>query len=197
MGKSLREALAEKMVQLRARGIAPEFVPELEEPELISYPVNGYDEGDRPRKLGKRAQARRQGPAPRIARPQSAGPGRQPARTAAGGSAARHAPTRADGALGRPAPRPPSVSRMLQHRAEQRRQETNQRDELRQQLCAVRGADVDEEGLKTFLDALEQETGALPPPQVVLEAMREASSDNPEAVGNAVRRYYRRARPAS
>jgi hypothetical protein len=85
---------------------------------------------------------------------------------------------------------------MLQHRAEQRRQETNQRDELRQQLGSVRGSEVDEDTLRDFLAALERETGALPPMHVVLEAVRDAGSDKPEAVGNAVRRYYRRARPA-
>lgn len=189
MGKSLREALAEHMGALRARGIAPESIPDLDELE-VSLPTNGYNEEEtRPRKLGKRALAKREprSTAAKVAPAVSAG--------------ARHAPARAEGAAARPrpdgpvaAPRPPSIGKMLQRRAEQRRHEASQRDELRQQLSALRGEEADEQALKGFLSALERETGALPPLNVVLEAMREAGSARPEAVGDAVRRYYRRAR---
>src|SRR5688572_6168255 len=100
MGKSLKEALAEQMVALRERGIAPEELPEGEEPEA-PLPTNGYEAESRPRKLGKRAVAKRH-------------EGR-PASLSRATTAVGERPTL------RPAPRPPSIGKMLEHRAEQRR----------------------------------------------------------------------------
>lgn len=178
MGKSLREALAEQMTALRAYGLAPEVLPDSDEAEP-PLPTNGY-EADRPRRLGKRATAKRL-------------PVRPPARTGAAHPAvAAPEPGAANGS-----PRPAGIGKLLERRADQRRQEQSQREEICQQLSRVRGSEVDDVAVTAFLRGLERETGALPPFRVVLEAMRDADSDNPLAVADAVRRYYRRPRPAA
>lgn len=178
MGKSLKEALAEQMTALRARGIAPELVPDGEAPE-VALPTNGYDTDERPRRMGKRALSKR---SPRAAAPRGAIPKSRPGRAAT------------EAAPPQVVPRPPSIGKMLQHRAEERRKETEQHEALRQQLSTIRGGEVDETEVTAFTNALGRETGALPPMHVVMDALREARSDDPAAVGDAVRRYYRRPR---
>jgi hypothetical protein len=54
---------------------------------------------------------------------------------------------------------------------------------------------MDEAAMETFSRALAEETGALPPPHIVVEAIRESQSADARIIGNAVRAYYRRRRP--
>jgi len=86
---------------------------------------------------------------------------------------------------------------MLQQRAEQRRRDEDDIIEMRR-LLAEYGGDsvvVDDEAMETFSRALAEETGALPPPRIVVDAIKEAQSADPRKIGDAVRAYYRRPRP--
>jgi hypothetical protein len=49
--------------------------------------------------------------------------------------------------------------------------------------------------METFSHGLQEETGALPPPRIVVEAIKEAKSADPRKIADAVRAYYRRPRP--
>jgi len=49
--------------------------------------------------------------------------------------------------------------------------------------------------METFSHGLQEETGALPPPRIVVEAIKEAKSAEPRRIADAVRAYYRRPRP--
>jgi hypothetical protein len=93
-----------------------------------------------------------------------------------------------------PGPHQPGRSQLLQQRAEQRRRDTEQRQDVVAALAAIRGEEVDEEGVSAFLKDLSVETGALPPLNVVVEALRAANSVDVRAVGDQVRAYYRRPR---
>jgi hypothetical protein len=83
----------------------------------------------------------------------------------------------------------------LRERAEQRRREEETRDQLVQQLATVTGGEATGEALDEFLGKLTVETGALPPLERVLEALKLANSAEPAKVGNAVRQLFRRPRP--
>ena len=91
---------------------------------------------------------------------------------------------------------PPGRSALLQQRAEQRRREQEQEGDVRGALEAVRGEPLDDEGYQQFMNDLAAETGALPPLNVVFEAVRAANSLDVRAVGDQVRAYYRRPRVA-
>lgn len=86
---------------------------------------------------------------------------------------------------------------MLQQRAEQRRRDEDDIVEMRRLLAEYGGdsAVVDDEAMETFSRALAEETGALPPPRIVVDAIKEAQSADPRKIGDAVRAYYRRPRP--
>lgn len=99
-------------------------------------------------------------------------------------------------------PRPPvgpGRSDLLRRRAEQRQREQNQIAEITTVLGELRGTPADEAAREEFLAALKVETGELPPPHVVVQALRAAGSDKPADVAHQVRLHYRRARsrPAS
>jgi len=99
---------------------------------------------------------------------------------------------------GPPVPgRLPSRTNMLQQRAEQRRRDEDDIVEMRRLLAEYGGesAVVDDEAMETFSRALAEETGALPPPRIVVDAIKEAQSADPRKIGDAVRAYYRRPRP--
>jgi len=91
--------------------------------------------------------------------------------------------------------RPPSRTSMLQQRAEQRRRDEEDITEMRRLLAEFSGQEIDDHYMETFSRGLAQETGALPPPHIVVEAIREAQSAEPRKIGDAVRAHYRRPRP--
>jgi hypothetical protein len=85
---------------------------------------------------------------------------------------------------------------MLQQRAEQRRLEEEDILEMRRLLGELSaGVEIDDTFMETFSRGLAEETGALPPPRIVVEAIRESQSADPRKIGDAVRAYYRRPRP--
>ncbi len=84
---------------------------------------------------------------------------------------------------------------MLQQRAEQRRREEEDIAEMRRLLGQFRGEEMDDAAMDAFSRALLEETGALPPPRIVVEAIRQAESANARRIADAVRAYYRRPRP--
>jgi hypothetical protein len=84
---------------------------------------------------------------------------------------------------------------MLQQRAEQRRRDEDDIIEMRQLLAEFSGVEIDDTFMETFSRGLAEETGALPPPRIVVEAMKEARSAEPRKIADAVRAYYRRPRP--
>ncbi len=84
---------------------------------------------------------------------------------------------------------------MLQQRAEQRRRDEEDIAEMRRLLAEVSGQEIDDQFMETFSRGLAEETGALPPPHIVVEAIRESQSADPRKIGDAVRAHYRRPRP--
>jgi hypothetical protein len=84
---------------------------------------------------------------------------------------------------------------MLQQRAEQRRRDDDDIAEMRSLLAEFSGEEIDEKFMETFSRGLAEETGALPPPHIVVEAIRESKSADPRKIGDAVRAHYRRPRP--
>lgn len=90
---------------------------------------------------------------------------------------------------------PPSRTTMLQQRAEQRRRDEEDIAEMRRLLAELGGQEMNEEAMDVFSRALAEETGALPPPRIVVEAIKESQSADPRKIGDAVRAYYRRPRP--
>jgi hypothetical protein len=84
---------------------------------------------------------------------------------------------------------------MLQQRAEQRRRDEDDIVEMRALLAEYSGQEIDDQFMETFSRGLAEETGALPPPRIVVEAMKEAKSAEPRKIADAVRAYYRRPRP--
>jgi hypothetical protein len=103
--------------------------------------------------------------------------------------------------LGAPRPggptqgRPPSRTQMMQQRAEQRRRDDEDIAEMRRLLAEIGGQEMDDAAMETFSRGLAEETGALPPPRIVVEAIKESGSSDPKKIGDAVRAYYRRPRP--
>jgi hypothetical protein len=89
----------------------------------------------------------------------------------------------------------PSRTNMLQQRAEQRRRDEDDIVEMRRLLGEFGGQPVDDDAMETFSRALSDETGALPPPRIVVDAIKEAQSADPRKIGDAVRAYYRRPKP--
>jgi hypothetical protein len=84
---------------------------------------------------------------------------------------------------------------MLQQRAEQRRRDEDDISEMRQLLGEFSGQEIDDQFMETFSRGLAEETGALPPPRIVVEAIKESKSAEPRTIADAVRAYYRRPRP--
>ena len=89
----------------------------------------------------------------------------------------------------------PSRTSMLQQRAEQRRRDEEDIAEMRRLLAEFSGQEVDDHFMEAFSRGLAEETGALPPPHIVVEAIRESRSAEPRKIGDAVRAHYRRPRP--
>jgi hypothetical protein len=84
---------------------------------------------------------------------------------------------------------------MLQQRADQRRRDDDDIQEMRRLLAEFSGQEIDDQFMETFSRGLLEETGALPPPRIVVEAMKESKSAEPRRIADAVRAYYRRPRP--
>jgi hypothetical protein len=84
---------------------------------------------------------------------------------------------------------------MLQQRADQRRRDEEDIAEMRRLLAEFGGQEVDDQVMETFSRALAEETGALPPPHIVVEAIKQSQSADPRKIGDAVRAHYRRPRP--
>jgi hypothetical protein len=91
-------------------------------------------------------------------------------------------------------PRPAPRSDMLRRNAERIQREQAERSEIQRLLASFGGNEMDDASLDQFFSQLAVETGALPPLNVVLEALRGAGSADPIEVGNQVRLHYRRAR---
>jgi hypothetical protein len=83
---------------------------------------------------------------------------------------------------------------MLQQRAEQRRRDEDDIMEMRRLLGEISGQEIDEAFMEAFSRGMAEETGALPPPRIVVEAIRESRSAEPRKIADAVRAYYRRPR---
>ena len=90
----------------------------------------------------------------------------------------------------RPAPR----SDMLRRNAERIQREQADRSAIQELLTGYNGEEADDAAMEKFFSALAVETGALPPLNVVLEALRIAGNADPVEVGNQVRAYNRRSR---
>lgn len=149
----------------RGREFEPEFGAAVPGGPVIDRPVGAGPRGPRP-----------QGPmGPRPPRPGMGAP-------------------RPGGPQGGPG-RPPSRTSMLQQRAEQRRRDDEDIAEMRGLLAEFSGQEVDDQFMEMFSRGLAEETGALPPPHVVVEAIRESKSADPRKIGDAVRAHYRRPRP--
>lgn len=103
-------------------------------------------------------------------------------------------PARPSGGRSSGGPRSPQRSELLRRNAERLQRERAEREEIRQCLSRYAGADVDDAAVETFFSQLAVETGALPPLNVVLEALQNAGTADPVEVGNQVRLHYRRAR---
>src|ERR1700716_2360640 len=91
--------------------------------------------------------------------------------------------------------RAPSRTNMLQQRADQRRRDEDDIVEMRQLLAEYSGQEIDDQFMESFSRGLAEETGALPPPRIVVEAIKESRSADPRRIADAVRAYYRRPRP--
>jgi hypothetical protein len=84
---------------------------------------------------------------------------------------------------------------MMQQRAEQRRRDEEDIVEMRRLLAEYSGETVDDQAMEVFSRGLAEETGALPPPRIVVEAIKQSQSADPRKIADAVRAYYRRPRP--
>jgi hypothetical protein len=84
---------------------------------------------------------------------------------------------------------------MLQQRADQRRRDEDDILEMRTLLAEFSGQEIDDTFMEAFSRGLAEETGALPPPRIVVEAIKECKSVEPRKIADAVRAYYRRPRP--
>ena len=83
----------------------------------------------------------------------------------------------------------------LQRNAEQKQREAGLREELTGLLASVGSIEATPEAYDKFLADLTVETGALPPLDRVVEAVKLANSIEAPKVGNAVRQLFRRPRP--
>jgi hypothetical protein len=212
--KSLKEALLEQLGALQERGLAPAEVPDAEEPDEPAFEAYSSGSGtalatrprtaktrrpDGARRVDQRAPRGRrnqfEGGGDEFEDPDRAGGrGKRPAKSA-GGRFRRSEPEM--DMAGAPTAAPaPMVSRtdLLRERAEQRRRDETERQEINDVLAEYRGTPVDDEAVTAFFAALTEEVGALPPLRVVLHATRAAQSDQPDKVGDQVRVYYRSAR---
>jgi len=222
VGKSLKEALLEQLEVLRERGLAPSDMPAEEEHPAVVYEAQAPElehrgrAARRPRVKGPAARPPsgkalggagappRNGPArpiERHEREERGGGGRERRQRPRGAPAGPlpvvgTPPSSRPQPAGGPAPRDVGRSALLQQRAEQRKRDTELRELVRIALSEVRTEPVDEQALIQFLDELSIETGALPPLNVVVEALRAAGTDNIRAVGDQIRAYYRRPRAA-
>ena len=155
----------------RGRGRPGEFEPE------FAPPAGGVNA---PGALGPRGPRPPGGPmGPRPARPGMGAP-----RLGMGGAPGVGGPGR-----------PPSRTNMLQQRADQRRRDEDDILEMRQLLAEYSGQEIDDQFMEAFSRGLAEETGALPPPRIVVEAIKESHSAEPRRIADAVRAYYRRPRP--
>lgn len=214
MPKSLKEALLEQLGALQERGLAPSEVPEAEEPDEPVFEAYRSGSGTALATRPRSAKTRRPDSARRVDQrgtrgrrdrfegggeefedpDRAGGRGKRPAKSA--GGRWRRAEPEMEMAAG-PIPSPtPMVSRtdLLRERAEQRRRDDTDRQEIIDALAEYRGTPVDEDGVTAFFTALTEEVGALPPLRVVLHATRAAQSDQPGKIGDQVRVYYRSAR---
>ena len=87
--------------------------------------------------------------------------------------------------------RPPSRTNMLQQRADQRRRDEDDIVEMRRLLAEISGQEIDDAFMEAFSRGMAEETGALPPPRIVVDAIRESRSAEPRNIADAVRAYYR------
>jgi hypothetical protein len=66
---------------------------------------------------------------------------------------------------------------------------------MRTLLAEYSGQEIDDQFMENFSRGLAEETGALPPPRIVVEAIKESKSAEPRRIADAVRAYYRRPKP--
>lgn len=86
-------------------------------------------------------------------------------------------------------------TQMLQQRADQRRREDEDIAEMRRLLAEFGEQEIDDSAMEAFSRGLAVETGALPPPRIVVDAIRESQSADPRKIADAVRAHYRRPKP--
>ena len=91
--------------------------------------------------------------------------------------------------------RPPSRTNMLQERAEQRRRDDEAIAEMRVLLGQYSGAEIDDDYMERFSQGMQEEAGALPPPHVVVAAIKLSESAEPQMIADAVRTLNRRRPP--
>ena len=91
-------------------------------------------------------------------------------------------------------PRPAPRADMLRRNAERIQRDQADRAEIQQLLSSYGAQEVDDEAVREFFAKLEVETGALPPLNVVVIALRNAGTADAAEVGNQVRLHNRRAR---
>jgi hypothetical protein len=83
---------------------------------------------------------------------------------------------------------------MLRRNAERIQRDQADRAEIQQLVSSFSAQEADDEAMKEFFAKLEVETGALPPLNVVVIALRNAGTADAAEVGNQVRLHNRRAR---
>lgn len=213
MPKSLKEALLEQLGALQERGLAPAEVPDVDEPDEPMFESYSSGSGTALATRPRSAKTRRPDGARRVDQraprgrrerfpegdefedPDRAGArGKRPAKPANNRWRRSEPEMEMAGAPVSVSTSPVSRTDLLRERAEQRRRDETDRQEIIDVIQAYRGAPVDEEAITAFFAALTEEVGALPPLRVVLHAARAAQTDQPDKVGDQVRVYYRTAR---
>jgi hypothetical protein len=91
-------------------------------------------------------------------------------------------------------PRPQGRTELMQQKSDDRRRDEADIAEMRKLLAEFGGQEMDGEAMDAFSKALTEEVGALPPPRIMVEAIKESKSADPRKLGDAVRAYYRRRR---
>jgi hypothetical protein len=82
----------------------------------------------------------------------------------------------------------------MQQNAVNRRRDEEDIAEMRRLLAEFGGQEMDGDAMDTFSKALTEEVGALPPPRVMVEVIKESKTADPRKLGDAVRAFYRRRR---
>lgn len=99
--------------------------------------------------------------------------------------------------MGGPGRPPVGRTEIMQRRAEERRRDEADIAEMKRLLAELSGQEMDDAAMEKFSRAMTEETGALPPPRIVVAAINQIKSADPRKIGDAIRAYYRRRRAAA